>query len=110
MGSSFPDGVPRSHTRPVGDTTTGADRPGSEDSNDLRSVAGSIAHDLNNLLSVVRNYATFIVDESTDASPRSGAERWRLVHRDAQQIEIAVERALLIVVERILPLASSPEQ
>ena len=72
---------------------------------DLRPVVGRIAHDLNNLLSVVRNYATFIIDESAKAITGPDAERWRQVHRDAQQIEIAVERALLIVVERIQPLA-----
>ena len=89
--------------------TSDTDDNGSLGPNDLGVVAGSIAHDLNNLLSVVRNYATFIVDESADASTESDAERWRLVHRDAQQIEIAVERALLIVVERIMPLAENPE-
>jgi signal transduction histidine kinase len=86
--------------------------PDAEDPNagepvDLQQVAGAIAHDLNNLLSVVRNYASFIVDESATASTGSGPERWQLVHRDAQQIEIAVERALLLVAERIQPLANS---
>ena len=76
-----------------------------DDSSDLTRIAGDVAHDLNNLLSVVRNYASFIVDESADASNRADSERWTLVHRDAQQIEIAVERALLIVAERIQPLA-----
>ena len=89
--------------------TSDTDDNGSLGPNDLGVVAGSIAHDLNNLLSVVRNYATFIVDESAEASTGSDSERWRLVHRDAQQIEIAVERALLIVVERIMPLAENPE-
>ena len=54
---------------------------------------------------MVRNYATFIIDESAKAVSGPDAERWRLVHRDAQQIEVAIERALVIVVERIQPLA-----
>jgi hypothetical protein len=81
--------------------------PGGDVPTDAQKVAGSIAHDLNNLLSVVRNYASFIVDESAEAALGPEGERWRTVHRDAQQIEIAVERALLIVAERIQPLAES---
>ena len=92
--------------RQVAMTPTGDnDGPVTGASGDLRQVADRIAHDLNNLLSVVRNYASFIADESSDAAKRADSERWTLVHRDAQQIEIAVERALLIVAERIQPLA-----
>jgi PAS domain S-box-containing protein len=60
----------------------------------LGQLAGGVAHDFNNLIAVIVNYAAFIRDEAT-ANIAIGVdmERWEVVRQDVAQIERAGERA-----------------
>jgi PAS domain-containing protein len=48
------------------------------------------AHDFNNVLSVVRTYASFVLDNARAAIETSEDERWHAVHRDTATIMEAV--------------------
>jgi PAS domain S-box-containing protein len=59
----------------------------------LGQLAGGVAHDVNNLLAVIRNHAAFVADEVTRARHSPGGERWDALSRDIEQIQQAAERA-----------------
>jgi len=56
----------------------------------LGQLAGGVAHDFNNLLAVILNYATFV---SEDVAREASQVDWQTVRDDAQQIQLAAERA-----------------
>jgi len=56
----------------------------------LGQLAGGVAHDFNNLLAVILNYATFV---SEDVAREPSQVDWQTVRDDAQQIQLAAERA-----------------
>jgi PAS domain S-box-containing protein len=60
----------------------------------LGQLAGGVAHDFNNLIAVIVNYAAFVRDEAI-ANIETGAdtERWEVIRQDVEQIERAGERA-----------------
>lgn len=62
-------------------------------STDPGSISGDVAHDLCNVLSVIRNFATLVVAgvEQQIASPAPG--RWAEIRQDAEEIRVAAERS-----------------
>jgi len=81
----------------------------------LAQLAGAVAHDVNNLLAVIRNYAAFVADaldtaaDAQRAAPDAttiGDDDWEAMRRDVAQIQRAGDRAaeltaqLLAVVRR----------
>jgi signal transduction histidine kinase len=74
----------------------------------LGHLAGTVAHDVNNLLTVIRNYATFVAtalddaldaNGSADADRRADADRWEAMRRDVAQIQRAGDRAAELTAE-----------
>jgi signal transduction histidine kinase len=64
-------------------------------------LAGGVAHNFNNLVGIMLNYAAFIRDEAAEkaekAEPGTDREAWDSVGRDAGQIEQAGKRVTLLV-------------
>ncbi|HLH65567.1 MAG TPA: ATP-binding protein [Solirubrobacteraceae bacterium] len=58
----------------------------------LGQLAGGVAHDFNNILAVILNYAAF-VEEQVAAAARTDRERWAPVRDDVLQIADAAKRA-----------------
>ncbi|HLL68301.1 MAG TPA: ATP-binding protein [Micromonosporaceae bacterium] len=59
----------------------------------LGQLAGGVAHDFNNLIGVILNYAAFVREEIDTAAKTSGAEHWKAAADDIGQIRQAAERA-----------------
>lgn len=59
----------------------------------LGQLAGGVAHDFNNQLAVIRNYAAFVREEIEVELQRGTAERWVTARRDIGHIEQAAEHA-----------------
>src|SRR5205085_937822 len=53
----------------------------------LGQLAGGVAHDFNNLLAVILNYSSFVAEEIEAEAATTGAERWRGVGHDVEQIQ-----------------------
>jgi signal transduction histidine kinase len=64
-------------------------------------LAGGVAHNFNNLVGIMLNYAAFIRGEAAEkaekAEPGTDQEAWDSVRRDAEQIEHAGKRVTLLV-------------
>lgn len=93
----------------------------------LRALTGTVAHDINNLLAVIRNYTDFVADAVDDARgaqqgfpgagpagtgvvepPWSGADGWDAVRRDVAQIQRAGERAAELAAELLAAVRRRP--
>lgn len=61
--------------------------------NGLTALAGAVAHDLNNALAVVVNYAALIAGELEGIHEQTGEERWVALGGDVGEIRAAAARA-----------------
>jgi PAS domain S-box-containing protein len=59
----------------------------------LGQLAGGVAHDFNNMLGIILNYAAFIQEEVTAAAHGAHQRDWAPVCADTQQVTRAAERA-----------------
>jgi PAS domain S-box-containing protein len=59
----------------------------------LGQLAGGVAHDFNNLIAVILNYAEFVGEQIEEAELRSAGPQWKAVSADVDQIRRAAERA-----------------
>jgi PAS domain S-box-containing protein len=59
----------------------------------LGQLAGGVAHDFNNLIGVILNYAAFVGEEIDTASASGADGRWKAASDDVGQIRQAAERA-----------------
>jgi PAS domain S-box-containing protein len=59
----------------------------------LGRLAGGVAHDFNNLIGVILNYAAFVGEEIDTAAVNGAGMRWKAVSDDVGQIRRAAERA-----------------
>ena len=66
----------------------------------LGRLAGKVAHDFNNMLGVIVNYANFVAEEASESSPDISA-----ISADARQIIQATERGTLLT-RQLLAFAS----
>jgi PAS domain S-box-containing protein len=59
----------------------------------LGQLAGGVAHDFNNLIAVILNYAAFVGEEIDTATARGAGPQWKAAADDVEQIRRAAERA-----------------
>jgi PAS domain S-box-containing protein len=59
----------------------------------LGQLAGGVAHDFNNLIAVILNYAAFVGEEIDTAAGSGGGPQWTAAAEDIGQIRRAAERA-----------------
>jgi PAS domain S-box-containing protein len=59
----------------------------------LGQLAGGVAHDFNNLIGVILNYAAFVGEEIDTAAADGAGRQWKAVSDDVGQIRRAAERA-----------------
>ena len=59
----------------------------------LGQLAGGVAHDFNNLVAVILNYASFVSEEMSAATQSDWAQRYEAARADVGQIQQAAERA-----------------
>ena len=59
----------------------------------LGQLAGGVAHDFNNLIGVILNYAAFVGEEIATASANGADRQWKAASDDIGQIRRAAERA-----------------
>jgi two-component system cell cycle sensor histidine kinase/response regulator CckA len=59
----------------------------------LGQLAGGVAHDFNNLIGVILNYAAFVGEEIDTATAGGAGQQWKAASEDVGQIRRAAERA-----------------
>jgi PAS domain S-box-containing protein len=59
----------------------------------LGQLAGGVAHDFNNLIGVILNYAAFVGEEIDTATANGAGQQWKAASDDVGQIRRAAERA-----------------
>jgi PAS domain S-box-containing protein len=59
----------------------------------LGQLAGGVAHDFNNLIGVILNYAAFVGEEIDIAAAGGAGRQWKAASDDVDQIRQAAERA-----------------
>jgi PAS domain S-box-containing protein len=59
----------------------------------LGQLAGGVAHDFNNLIGVILNYAAFVGEEIDTATAKDSGQQWKAASDDVGQIRRAAERA-----------------
>jgi PAS domain S-box-containing protein len=59
----------------------------------LSQLAGGVAHDFNNALAVIINYAAFVCGELDQVYSATGEPRWASMREDLGEIQTAAERA-----------------
>ena len=59
----------------------------------LGQLAGGVAHDFNNLIAVILNYAAFVGEEIDTAAQGGAGPQWQAASADVDQIRRAAERA-----------------
>jgi PAS domain S-box-containing protein len=59
----------------------------------LGQLAGGVAHDFNNLIGVILNYAAFVGEEIDTATATGAGQQWKAASDDVGQIRQAAERA-----------------
>ncbi len=62
----------------------------------LGQLAGGVAHDFNNLVAVILNYASIVAEELSSAVATPTGARWEGPLKDVEQIQLAAERASLL--------------
>jgi len=70
----------------------------------LGQLAGGVARDVSNLLSVITSYASFVGQEIAGEQP---AARWRAIREDVEEIRHAARRATALT-EQLLAFARRP--
>ena len=68
------------------------DEPAALGPGSLAHVAGTVAHDLNNALAVIVNYAALIAKEVEGIRERTGEEPWATLGGDVHEIRCAARR------------------
>jgi signal transduction histidine kinase/CheY-like chemotaxis protein len=61
----------------------------------LGRLAGGVAHDFNNIVAVILNFASFLA-EDIDAARRGESVEWNSTRRDLEEIDRAARRAALL--------------
>jgi signal transduction histidine kinase len=84
---------------------------------DLGRLTGAVAHDVNNLLSVIRNYAVFVGDALDAAAEADQAARdaggpvdWEALRHDVAQIQHAGERAAELTAQLLAVVRRKPAE
>ncbi|WP_051466125.1 sensor histidine kinase [Pseudofrankia saprophytica] len=84
---------------------------------DLGRVTGAVAHDVNNLLSVIRNYAVFVGDALDAAAEADRTARdaggpvdWEALRHDVAQIQHAGERAAELTAQLLAVVRRKPAE
>jgi nitrogen-specific signal transduction histidine kinase/ActR/RegA family two-component response regulator len=71
----------------------------------LGQLAGGVAHDFSNLLSVIANYSIFVDEVLASSVATHGGNEWKQARKDIAQISLAAERGIRLT-KQLLAFAS----